>query len=340
MLVPGCPPGLFTKQFVANVPDNDNDPTTAPYIDTNGDGNAEPGEWFHAEYDPTKFDQLLKPPTTRPIGTRTLAGTPQRVQIESGQRFDHDDGATPFPRVYPYLVDKFYYSYMPDSPSPTNPTGNPVYNPTHPNYTGAGPSFAEQDDGWHTILEFFEVPVEMKGATGEVAYGANGDWVRKDLRPGQINLNLIVDEEVFYGLLDDARLNLAAQGTPGSAIVPVVATQADAYGNPLVTAAMVDRGFALLGTKGGTGQMKAAFADFLRLQHGGNVLFNYGVGGNAAASVPAYGAGYRPFRSLTFPIIQATILRPASLVPLQGSASAVRPGQPEHEPRTCGMAAR
>ena len=51
------------------------------------------------------------------------------------------------------------------------------------------------------MLEFFEVPSPVIGATGPVAQGDNFDWFRQDVKPGLLNLNLIIDEEVFFGLM-------------------------------------------------------------------------------------------------------------------------------------------
>ena len=78
-------------------------------------------------------------------------------------------------------------------------------------------------------------------------------------------------------------------------------------------------------------RIKAAFAQFLWLRHGGSgYLFGFGngaVGQNCAVvppidppiSVPAdYGSGIpaeRPFRSLSFPDIDYTVMRPATLPP-------------------------
>ena len=77
-------------------------------------------------------------------------------------------------------------------------------------------------------------------------------------------------------------------------------------------------------------RIKAAFAQFLWLRHGGSgYLFGFGngaVGQNSAVvpidpPIPApagYGSGIpaeRPFRSLSFPDIDYTVMRPATLPP-------------------------
>ena len=63
-----------------------------------------------------------------------------------------------------------------------------------------GPSGA----GWFKMFEFFEVPSPAFKAIGLVAAGVNYDWSRQDLKPGLLNLNLIIDEEVFLGLMGDS----------------------------------------------------------------------------------------------------------------------------------------
>jgi hypothetical protein len=290
LLVPGVSPGLFTKRFVEFPPDNDNDLTTEPDFNTYDDAAANPGNGFYDS------DGYATPPLTRPPGGRTKYTTPggvPRVRAERGQAFPKPEIYSPplaspnlpqwyMPRVHPYLVDKFYYN------------GSPGAN----------------DDGWHQLLEFFEVPSSQVGAIGEVAYGNNADWLRKDLRPGQINLNLIIDEEVFFGLVDDPRLNLVAANAAGP--VPQVVTQIDNAGAPTAGYAMADRGFTVLPPLvGASGNMKAAFADFLRLRHSG---------GNGTPTSNALYFGNpvveRPFRSLSYPDINYTIMRPAATVDL------------------------
>ena len=58
------------------------------------------------------------------------------------------------------------------------------------------------------MFEFFEVPSQMIGAIGPVAGGSNFagggnnfDWMRQDFKAGLLNLNLIIDEEVYMSLL-------------------------------------------------------------------------------------------------------------------------------------------
>ena len=89
--------------------------------------------------------------------------------------------APPPPHAYPYLPDQFFYS---------------------------GPN-----DNWYKMLEFFEVPSSAIGAIGPIAQAARTTTGGgRTLKPGLINLNLIIDEEVFFGLMDDPRLNRSFVG--------------------------------------------------------------------------------------------------------------------------------
>ena len=51
------------------------------------------------------------------------------------------------------------------------------------------------------MFDFFEVPSQMMAAYGPVANGVNFDWSRQDTKPGLMNLNLIMDEEVFFSVV-------------------------------------------------------------------------------------------------------------------------------------------
>src|SRR6185437_10779945 len=135
------------------------------------------------------------------------------------------------PHTFPYLADEFFYTGASESPPPTVPPAAPP----SPPYIG-GPSGA----GWFALLEFLEVPSSAAGATGPAAEGQNFDWFRRDVRPGLLNLNLIVDEEVFFGLVDDPRLN-AVPTAPDR--VPRIVTQVDASGSPTASYPMKNRGF-------------------------------------------------------------------------------------------------
>ena len=45
----------------------------------------------------------------------------------------------------------------------------------------------------------------LRGRSARSTRGTNFDWYRQDLKPGLLNLNLIIDEEVFFGLMSTTR---------------------------------------------------------------------------------------------------------------------------------------
>jgi hypothetical protein len=329
LMVPGCPPGLFTKQFAEFAPSSSNLTTFL--------GNVKPlGLPFTA--------------TALPVAGASASPT-----------FNPTPPTYPFlPHSFPYLVDKFFYS----GANPATAPANPVFG------DGSG-------DGWFKMFEFFEVPSLANGAIGPVAQGVNFDWMRQDTKPGLINLNLIIDEEVFFSVFgqQDAAFNqqflnfnqlpvtpftgasifsspatfnsAAATATTlpavaGTSPVPMVVTATTANGSPAAAYPMNNVGVVapdrlspnptppppfLLGSR-----MKAAFAQFLSVRHGGSgYVFGYGSGlpgqnttvltGNPnAAATPAAAMlapipADRPFHSLSYPDIDYTIMRPAALPP-------------------------
>jgi hypothetical protein len=272
-LVPVSPPGLFTKHFVENLPELSGTTPHSP-------ADTPPGRW------------LPVPPHTGNFPYRTVPQTPPTNE-EDGAELANDEG----PHSYPYLSDNFFYSADGRSTHDNAPTANPP---------GSGPvAFGPTGAGWNRMLAFFEVPSNSFGAIGPVASGQNRDWHREALRPGLINLNLIIDEEVFFGLLDDPRLNYAAaQQAPALQ----VATQANPDPTILVPTASynvdMQHGFFYEDPAAPPGSppvtvMKEAFREFLMLRHGGSgVLFGRG---------PEH-----PFHDLSYPDIFYTILRPAA----------------------------
>lgn len=286
LLVPECPPGLFTKKFVEDV--------GRPFPDDfNTDGF--PGSYPHVTPpDPPSIVTPPNPPDPPDVnyGGPTGPNLAQAPDLLS-------------PHAFPYLPDRFYY-----------------WNAPTPNDRAA----------WYMLFEMFDVPSPVAGAIGPVAQGDNGDWFRQDVRPGALNLNLIIDEEVFFGLVDDPRLNrvqafpdYVTANTPGTGI-PRVVTAIDALGNPTFSypvskldpasanpSELVGRGYYDPST--GTAVMKAAFADFLKLRHGGSGF----IGISPASATPDI-----PFRSFTAlnPAagvdIYDTILRPARLRAFSG----------------------
>jgi len=177
MLVPGCSPGLFTKQFVEFAPSYAN---------------------ISAIF--STVTPLTTPPTGGPAGYG-LAPTAGQIGAYTtatatlmAPSLSSDTSLTPTPTInpralqphtFPYLNDKFFYSGY--GQSNTLDPGGLVGG-----YTA---------DGWFKMFEFFEVPSQMIGAIGPVAQGTNFDWLRQDTKPGQLNLNLIIDEEVFFSVL-------------------------------------------------------------------------------------------------------------------------------------------
>ena len=101
-----------------------------------------------------------------------------------GYTYNTTGSSPPQPRTYPYLNDEFFYTGF--GAAATLDYGGQVGG-----YAG---------DGWFKMFEFFEVPSQSIGAIGPVAQGSNFDWYRQDIKPGQLNLNLIIDEEVFFSL--------------------------------------------------------------------------------------------------------------------------------------------
>ena len=296
LLVPGCPPNLFTKQFVEN-PSHRYLPTGTLF----GFG-ATPGAPNTPVYPPPGAFAVNDPNYGNPLGY-PAGGLPSQVNAVGVSPTSTQD-----PHAYPYLVDKFYYN---DS-IPLPATGH---------------------DGWYQMLEYFEVPSSAIGAVGRVAYGENLDWQRQDRRPGQLNLNLIIDEEVFLGLVDDARLD-TSNVLPRRAgyVLPQVATLSrmdraiintypfNQYVSPTNAAATYDSGSFQV-TSAGVNQsaLKQSFLDFLKLRHGGsNDLFSYtnnvpALDNTGTPLASASEVSPKPYRALSSANIDNTILRPAFL---------------------------
>ena len=152
----------------------------------------------------------------------------------------------------------------------------------------------------------------------------NFDSARQDRRPGLVNLNLIIDEEVFLSVMGRQPLNFR-QMPPSDDHLPRVVSLVNFSGTPVAAYRPANRGFfradPLLGGAMDS-RLKAAFVEFLRVRHGGSgYLFAFGSGaiGTPNGAIPLPGnrqvAAERPFRSLSFPDINATVLRPAALPP-------------------------
>ena len=385
LLVPGCPPGLFTKQL----------------IDEQYPGNI--------------FADRMTPPTTTAQGTDDRDLTTANLSYANSQtngmgplstnypnpsvwgRKDFNASGTTLPNPsYPYLPDNFYYTAASVAP--------PASGSLDTNYTALTTEIGGWTGaGWHKMLEFFEVPSSANGAIGTADGGNNYDWARNDLKPGLLNLNLIIDDEVFAGLVDDSRMNEILAYNSSS--IPAVVNQIDGNGYPLYDSnptsttygkvigaqpvfstlstnptnaavpALVPagRGYVVRdssvadypGQQNATSfppqqlhGMKAAFADFLKLRHGGSgFLFAFGNGPTGSGDYPTAGtypvlqgspsllpflplttatqpvAMERPYRSLSYPDINNTIMRPASLPPsLAVSAAGATPTQQSTPP--------
>ncbi|MFO0956958.1 MAG: hypothetical protein U0800_05755 [Isosphaeraceae bacterium] len=355
--VPACPPGLFTKQFIETPVD----PLNLGVLPGNGNGTNAPQFPFYGATTPVAGG-------TAPTRTAGSAG-PSWVVPGGGQRDGNPIPATTIP-VYPYLADQFFYTAA-NSNFSWDAANNVFVYDHSPAFGGTPVVGGASGAGWHKMFELFEVPSSSMGAIGPVSQGTNFDWYREDRRPGQLNINLIIDEEVFFGLIDDetvAKLNKREMSVernvalyPSNAppanfptlAVPRVVTQVDANGFPsyIVDAngarwtgshAMNNRGFdsglpaPATDPQDGTlkrGLMKTAFADFLKLRHGGSgFLFSYGIGSFAGLAPVGSGpvgplpdistggittppAMDRPFHSLSYPDIDYTIMRPATLPP-------------------------
>lgn len=293
LLVPACGPGQFTKLFVENNP-----------VFGKGQRNPTPP---------------AKPKDNPPDSNNTASAG-------NNWKADEADQLRPTPPTFPYLMDRFYYTGAPQldyvTPLSTvkDPSGGnltftvpPVLVPGPTGQLYGSPSA----DGWHKMLEFFEVPSSMNGAIGPVTEGENGDWFRQLRVPGKLNLNLIADEEVFMGLIDDARVNLKEIDRSVDSVPSVAVGQTfDSVRRLFIplAASMPNRGYAVgMGSAGYTTEapMKQAFSDFLKLRHGGSgTLLGFG---NGQTGFP--NARELPYRSLSYPDINYTILRPGALTP-------------------------
>ncbi len=284
LLVPTVAPGLFTKQFVENT--TPQDPSTASALVYPN------GPWLPGPGATTKNNDPLKFPYRAPSTALTAPG-----QYEEGKRLVDADG----PHAYPFLADSFFYTA--DGQSTTDGTG--VVPTPNPNAVVDGPTGA----GWHKILGFFEVPSSAMGAIGPVAQGVNRDWYREDVRPGLLNPNLFVDEEVFFGWIDDPRMNYAQ--TSATVVGPSqVATQA----TPVVTSLDARGGFAYIDPMASVinpptpphANPKGAWLDFLAARNA------YVTNGTSVAPL-LFGSATaeQPFHDISYPDINYTLFRPA-----------------------------
>ena len=181
MLVPGCPPGLFTKQFVELAP---LPPGTAALTSASA---------------ATSFPVPTQMPPNPSAGAPTAFSTAPTSPNAAVAFQTAATGPVVQPHTYPYLVDKFFYSGY----------GGPVAPSTIPTADPGGVVDGPGADGWFKMFEFFEVPSQSLGAIGPVAQGTDFDWARQDTKPGLLNINLIIDEEVFFSILGSQQLTLS-----------------------------------------------------------------------------------------------------------------------------------
>jgi hypothetical protein len=203
LLVPGCPPGLFTKQFVEFAP-------TA----------ATAANVFGAVV-PSAVPPVGGPsPTIQGPGTTTFIQAFNTASTPFGYFYNTSGGPwTAQPRSYPYLNDEFFYTAF-GGPNLGAVAGTQI--DLGGNVGGYGA------DGWYKMFEFFEVPSQSIGAIGPVMSGSNFDWYRQDIKPGQLNLNLIMDEEVFFSIAG----HQAVTQSNGQYVSPGDTNSPGAYINP------------------------------------------------------------------------------------------------------------
>jgi large repetitive protein len=403
-MVPSCSPGLFTKQFCELPP-----PITL--MSSNGNTYTPVGVPFNPA---TGYTAPTAPPFTVATWKTTTPGNvlwnPVLPLASAGYGFTGAGFDPPqfngnlAPHSFPYLNDEFFYTaanenavtktglWWPEMGTPPTPAPGSTPSYRSPATVSAnqplgafigGPGGA----GWHKMFDFFEVPSTSGKSTGAVASGWNYDWYRQDTRPGLLNINLIVDEEVFLGVMGSnlyGQFNSPGQGVLNSVQVPTnlnpstqppylpilngqvgnynfgvlygvapsVVNEVDDYGSPLqitsttgvinaISATAVnsigvldtyyDPTLGLIypidppsGLNVPLNQMKACFSDFLKLRHGGSgYLFAFGSGATGQVGIAPSGtiwtttplAAERPFHSLSYPDIDYTILRPATLPP-------------------------
>jgi len=368
--VPATSPGLFTKQFAEVAP-----PLQPTYQSLQALAYTTAGAAMTTWPAVGPLTTVAASPPTA-VSWGTSASPPPTASYPNVYSSPWPQGGpTPVqlsangaPHSVPYLNDEFYYTGASEpatwttgeatvpsttAPNPTPPATFRAFNADangYHHYIG-GPGAA----GFHKMLDFFEVPTPAFKAIGEVAGGVNYDWARQDLRPGLLNLNLIIDEEVFFGLMGNSiaqYLNTGQIGMPNSpsfsqAGTPSIVTQVDDTGQVTGSYHMPSVGYYAgggfidpfdglnyPGANAGAAStanagMKAAFADFLSLRHGASgYVFGYGTGGVGSSGAPGSKipvASERPFHSLSYPDINYTIMRPAALPPTINTTPNINP---------------
>ncbi len=226
-LVPGCPPGLFTKQFCEFAPSLSSaaaifamvnpvvtTATNPSYPAVTGSAPTTPNP-----IPPTSANALGGNTAVAPITPFVSATVPFLLVSNvttnpTGQTVPPITlGASPYsqpttvtmpvqPHSFPYLVDKFFYSGASNFLYPPTGIGTDPSNLTTATPAGNGIAVVggPASDGWFKMFDFVEVPSQMIGSIGPVAQGFNFDWARQDSKPGLLNINLIIDEEAFFSV--------------------------------------------------------------------------------------------------------------------------------------------
>ena len=235
MLVPGCPPGLFTKQFVEFAPSQINaanvfsavtpviKPAFAGSTIAQNAGNNGPVVGGTRSVPVTTFGTATAPffsvsqatPFPAAVNSQNYQA-PTAISAVPGfaglSRTQPANVNVPLePHSFPYLVDKFFYTgastFLYPPLVPPNVNGAPAALPglggagaTDPSNAGIPVVGGPAADGWFKMFDFFEVPSQSIGSVGPVIQGNNFDWARQDTKPGLMNLNLIIDEEAFFAV--------------------------------------------------------------------------------------------------------------------------------------------
>ncbi len=200
LLVPGCPPGLFTKQFCEVAPSQFTAAnifaTVTPIItpsftrraSVGGTGSPRPHRLpspFTTATVPfldvsqCRSPRLASAATSAATSTTTTLPTtcpPPAANCHRPLSCPADRAeqhAIVQPYAFPYLVDSS--STRGHRPSTTRPPGR-RWTPGSTNGTRAVPVVGGPGgDGWFKMLEFFEVPSQANGSIGPVAPGVNFD---------------------------------------------------------------------------------------------------------------------------------------------------------------------
>jgi hypothetical protein len=212
MFVPSCPPGLFTKQFTEFAPSQYNIaayfttavPQYIPGVQPLASGTAPTATTVYTKVVSGALGKPASATANLGLAPGGLTGTALTSgpfvsayanasvpvnsvnSVTSGSGATATNVATAIPHSIPYLSDKFYYSGF----------GGTATIDTASSTVGGYAA-----DGWFKMFDLLEVPTQMFGGIGPVASGINFDWARQDSKPGLLNINLIIDEEVYLGLL-------------------------------------------------------------------------------------------------------------------------------------------